>query len=335
MAISQQHSSPSWGSFILALLGAAYCAVLASPLQESLPCPSSGCYLFRDVAVAGISFWWIGTAAFIALALLCLSRYHAPALIFAGLCLAADCVLLVVMFFTAPCLTCLGAAFFFAVIYLCLRRPAAARYQVAASPRPSILFLLWGALFIANLGAAATEQLGDWVLTGPADADRRVYFSPSCPACREAITVFAGQAAFIPVAENDDDYQAIINMQAAVQDGKSITEALAAAYADPVAVTPDAYLLLRLRLLRNKGTVLGLGFNKLPLLMINGMPQGYGTAGAASISGSSASGASDSRPGVGSGASDVSHGLPPELNLFNLGQCGDDIAPCDPTPPGI
>lgn len=328
MAISQQHSSPSWGSFILALLGVAYCAVLASPLQESLPCPSSGCHLFRDVAVAGISFWWIGTAAFAALALLCLSRFHALALLAAGLCLAADCVLLVVMFFTAPCLTCLGAALLFAIIYFCLRRPASARYQTATPTRPSLLLLLWGALFIANLGAAAAEQAGDWILTGPAESDRRVYFSPSCPACREAISVFAGQAAFIPVAENDEDYQAIINMHAAVQDGKSITEALAAAYAEPVSLSPDAYVLLRLRLLRNKGTVLGLGFTKLPLLMINGMPQGDGHG----VSGAAASPLpAESAPGSG----DASHTLPPELNLFNLGQCGDDIAPCDPTPPGI
>lgn len=326
MSMSQQNS-PSWGALLFALAGAAYCAVLASPMQESLPCPSSGCFLFKDVSVAGISLWWFGTAAFILLALLCIARYRSAAYVFSALCLAGDCGLLTLMFFTAPCLTCLGAALLFALVFLCLRRPVPGRYQTSVQPpRPSYLFLLWGALFIANLGSAANEQLGDWVISGPPDSEYRVYFSPSCPACREAIAVFAGRAAFLPVAEREEDYQAIAAMQAALDDGKTITEALAAAFDKPAPFSPVSYLAMRVKLLRNSGTVLGRGFDKLPLLMINGMPQ-------ADTSAPSPASAPVSTP-VGGGGVDSGFGLPPELNPLNLGQCGDDIAPCDTTPPG-
>jgi hypothetical protein len=76
--------------------------------------------------------------------------------------------------------------------------------------------------------------------------------------------------------------------------------------------------------LHNSGTVRGNGFTMLPLLLINGMPQadaGSGGSGAPSYP----------APEASSGG----FGLPPELNTFNLGQCGDDIAPCDAAPPGL
>ncbi len=322
MVYASQRPPVFWGGVCAALLGAAFCALQAGPADTGIPCPSTGCRLFHDLTLWGVSLWWFGTAFFAAVVLLCLRRQRTWAFFLTGLALAADCLLLALMLLTAPCLPCLGAAALMGLLFFLLRRDPDDRRQNPA--RLPVLLFLWAVLFAASVAAAGAESLGRWVLYGAGDADRRVYFSPSCPACREAIAAFAGHAAFLPVAENDADFVAIARMQAAAADGKTITEALAFALEGQGEGLPLARsMLLRLRLWRNRAEVLRLGFDKLPLLTINGMPQSLRVSRPdAPPPAPAPAGGSSAPDGNGSSA------LPPEL--APLDQCREGPVPCPP-----
>ncbi len=327
MAFASQRAPVSWGGVCVALVGAAFCALLASPLQTGIPCPSTGCRLFHDATLWGVSLWWAGTGFFVLTALLCLRRWRGAAFSLATLALIADCALLALMLVTAPCLSCLGAAACIGLLFFILRRPEQGWF--GAAPRPPLLLFLWAGLFVAAASDAGTEALGRWSLYGPVDAERRVYFSPSCPACRDAVAVFAGNAVFIPVLERDEDFVAIAGMQSALVRGRSITEALAdGLQGRGHELSVGQALLLRLRLLRNKAEVLRLGFDKLPLLMVNGMPQSLRPERAPGATGATGAGArtSVSRAISGPGSSV----LPPELTP--LDQCKEGPVPCPPVP---
>lgn len=285
-------------------------------MDVSVPCPGTGCQLFQDFTFKGISLWWAGVAYFAVMVLLCLRKARTLFMTLAALALCADAVLLIIMLGTASCIACLGAAFFMGLLFLVLRRHAYSK--TAPDPGPSFIFLAWAGLFIAAVASAGTEHIGPWQMHGPENAERRIYFSPSCPACRDAVTVFAGNAAFIPVAERESDYDAIYRMNLAIKNGKTLVDALRAANkgteAEPFSLET---LFVRFRLLRNKAEVLGLGFDRLPLIMVNGMPRNLRPEG----------GAAPTRPG----RADTS-GLPPELAPVD--SCSGSPEPCD-TPPNM
>ena len=304
----------------MALVGVGYCAIQLAPMPAPVPCPGTGCQLFQNFAIYGVSLWWVGVAYFAFMALVCLRRANLAALFIAALALIADAVLLAVMLLTAACITCLGAGLLIALLYLALRSHC--RHNAQSAAGLPIVLLLWSGLFIAVAASAATESLPPWQIAGTETAERRVYFAPSCPACRDAVKAFSDSVAFIPLAEEDSDNAAVYAMHKSIQNGMSPAEALKTAMLAKAAGTlaepsfPDS-LVLRLRLLRNKADVLRLGFRQLPLIMINGMPQNPR---------SDSSPRSPARPV----ADPPPSALPPEL-LAPLASCGDAAPePCDP-----
>lgn len=262
----------SWLGVCIALAGAVYCGLQAAPLPVSIPCPGTGCHLFQDFTVHGISLWWAGVAYFALMAVLCVRRATTACLFLATLALILDAVLLIIMLGTAACIACLGGALLIGLLFLSIRRHAF--NKTIPGPGVSIVFMAWAGLFIAAGAAAGAELISPWRMHGPENAERRVYFSPSCPACRDAITVFAGTAAFMPVVERDSDYAAIYRMQKAVDQGKTMADALAEAEkgTDDEPLSLHA-LIMRFKLLRNKAEILRLGFDRLPLIMTAGMPR--------------------------------------------------------------
>ncbi len=329
MFFSTQRLPVSWTSVCLALIGVAYCAVQVVPLPVSVPCPGTGCRLIQEFTIQGVSLWWAGVAYFGIMALVCLRRLRAFAYALAAVALCVDAVLLCIMLMTVTCIPCLGAGLLMALLYFSLRRHTANKMQ--PSPGPSVILMAWCGLFVAALASAGTEHMEPWQLAGPENAERRVYFSPSCPACRDAVTVFAGNAAFIPVAENEGDYAAIHAMANALAEGKTLVEALDAATGQNNLSLPSfpGDIVFRLNLMRNKAQLLRLGFDQIPLIMINGMPQAMRpntAAPATEAHGAAAYG------GAGNGSSSPA-ALPPEL-AAPVASCGDQNAePCDPPQP--
>lgn len=315
MSFSPRRLPVSRFSVCTALIGAVYCALLAlptvTPAPVEIPCASSGCVLFQDFTIYGVSLWWAGVAYFVLVMALCLRKEHGIALFMATAALLADAVLLAVMLITAPCAACLGAGAIIGLFFLVLRRHAT--YRLMPAPGPSFVFLAWAGLFVAAALSAGSELVAPLSFAENGNREKRVYFSPSCPACRDAVTVFAGNAVFFPVAERSSDYAAIRIMQEELEKGKTIVEALrasAGATEEPFSLNA---VFFRLQLLRNKAEVAKLGFGQLPLIMINGMPENL-------------------RPHNAARAARVPEpaALPPELSP--LDSCGNTPEPCAPAP---
>jgi hypothetical protein len=265
------------GPLCLALLATAFCVWSALGNEVSI-CVTAGCSLYQDSTVAGIPLWWLGTGAFAVLAGLALLGLAAAGRTLAGIFLLGDIFLLALMALTAPCVSCLAVAVFFALLYLGFRQAAAARSR---SPRPgrSALLLLWLALFVVNVGAVARTLAQVWPITeNGEEATVRMFFSPSCPSCREGIRILSGHVdvAFYPVAENEADVYKAARMEELLQQGQSMAQALEGAQQaqQPVGLAawrPD-HLWLRFRLLRNKAHIFLSGGQAVPFFEYHGLP---------------------------------------------------------------
>lgn len=296
------------GPLLLALLGAAFCVWSASGNALNL-CVTTGCSLFQDFTVGGMSMWWIGAAGFAVLALLSLSGRPLLGVVCSGVGVLVDVLLLALMLTTSPCVGCLFAALLFALLYLAFRQ--CNHHRDTPMPR-SWLLLLWSLLFIANVGAVVKAEAETWPMYGPENAATRVYFSPSCSACREAVNSLSGRVnvAFYPLAENAQDIPSIETMIVALAKGDSMAEALAQAVAEKTpsetssesAFSPSRWL-LQYRVLRNKAHVLASGAETVPYIEFHGLP-GF-------LSSSAKSGGRTARPVGSSGPSGTSAPMTP------------------------
>lgn len=266
------------GTLCLALVAVAYCVWTAFGNDVNV-CVTEGCSLYQDANLGGVSLWWIGAVTFAVLALLALVGAARVGRVIAGLALAGDILLLLLMAATAPCISCLGAALFFAGVYTCFRRADMDPQGKGGPTRRSILVLCWLVLFLINAGASARLAASVWSISDPSGAPSvRVFYSPSCAACAQAIDALSGNVsvAFYPVAETPDDVYMVAAMREAVDSGHNMEEALEMAKKAEkpgglAAISPDM-LWLRLRLLRNKAHVYLSGSQSVPFIEYHGLP---------------------------------------------------------------
>lgn len=256
------------------LLGIVLCLWSLIDKGTSL-CVTTGCTLFQQFSVAGVSLWWFGLAAFLWLLFLLLLGKAQWGMRVAEVCLFLDMLLLLLMLLTAPCMACLGVAVFFALAYLGFRRTFAGGQRL----KYSWILWVWIPLFIANAGAVMRAASDSWPIQGDEEAKLNIYFSPSCPVCREGVFALSGRidVAFYPVAEDLDDLWVISIMQRRLEAGDTIAEALRAGRRAQLPQTIlemcrwDMYL-LGLRLLRNHAHVLAAGSSVLPFVEYRGLP---------------------------------------------------------------
>lgn len=326
------------GALLLALLAAAFCVWSALGNEVNL-CVTAGCSLYQDSTVAGISLWWIGAGVFAVLCFLALLGAAHWGRTLAALALLGDVGLLLVMALTAPCISCLVVAVFFVLTYMSFRQAATARNRSGKAGR-SLLVLVWGLLFIINLGAVARSQATVWPITDNHDsATVRMFFSPSCSSCREGVAILSGHVdvAFYPLAENDTDVYRVAQMIRLLDQGDSMAEAMtrsqdATAPGGLGSWSPDM-IWLRFRMLRNKAHVFVSGAQTVPFFEYHGLPsmlvkQGKNTGPRGSGSNAAPTGGFSGMPGTGQwqgqpgGTNDA---LPLEPQI--AGQCGGP-APC-------
>lgn len=275
---SQARSTP-WTTLFFALLGLAWCGYVAFPTTTPLPCSTSGCALFRDSKVAGLSLWWVGGAYFFLLAVICLRGNRQLARMLAGLALFLDALLLVIMFLTAPCFDCLIVAVFMGLCYFSLRPSAHPDgWFTGSEPSHSLLLPVWFGLLLGNAVLATNEQLPLYNMGNQQGKELSVYFSPSCPACREALVSLGQNAALYPVEESAADLDSIILLRALLNARVPMQDALRRCL-DPAEQVPELPFyekgLLQMQLLRNKASLMRQGFRALPLIQVNGMPGGH------------------------------------------------------------
>jgi len=195
----------------------------------------------------------------------------------AAIVLGLDCLLLLVMLFLVPCLPCLAAGLLFACVYLFARSPAVINMYAG---RRSILFFVWLVLFVANVFPLGLQHLGVWGLSGPRDAPVRLYFSPSCPTCRQALADTSSMQletiVYIPVAETMNDVTVIARMEKLLATGGtprlSVGEALQRAQTDTKDISISEFIAVGLRVLRNRGQSLSAGASRIPFFTMEGLP---------------------------------------------------------------
>lgn len=263
-----------WAALLFALMGLAWCGYISFPTGNPAPCLSSGCALFKDARIQGISLWWVGGAYFFILAVICLRGKIRLAWNLGRFGLAADALLLIVMFFIAPCRDCLIVAALLG-LFFCALAPAHSAW-FSGQPGSSPLLPLWFGLFLGNAILAANEALPPYTISPAENTAVRVYFSPSCSACRDALLTYGQNAALFPVAERPNDVEAIQRLEFLLASGVPMAAALPRSLdpSEPVpARSPSDKAFLRVQLLRNRAEVFKQGFSALPLIQINGMPR--------------------------------------------------------------
>ncbi|MDL2316351.1 hypothetical protein LJC59_04645 [Desulfovibrio sp. OttesenSCG-928-A18] len=267
-----------WLALLFALMGLVWCGYVAFPTTHPAPCLTSGCELFRDTRFGGVSLWWVGGAYFFLLTVICLRGNRPLAAMLSSFALFMDALLLLIMFFTAPCFDCLVVAALLGMSYLVLR-PAASgsgnKFQ--EDVRRSFLLPVWFGLFLGNAVLAAEEQAPPYIMGNAEATQVRVYFAPSCPACRAAIISLGHSAALYPVEEKEGDFEAVMRLSALLKNGMGMEEALLRSLNEEEALPDMSFferMTLKIQLLRNKAAVWSQGFRALPLIVINGMPGG-------------------------------------------------------------
>ncbi|NMC50524.1 MAG: hypothetical protein GYA47_14030 [Desulfovibrio sp.] len=264
--------SGRFGVPLAALAGVLLCVTQALGYGEEM-CLTQGCALHEGTTVFGLSLWWWGAGTFAGLFALGLLGRTAWTRLAALACLAVDVVFFAIMALTAPCLTCLAAGGLFFLVLLAAVRPFAASGRLVRG-----VVLAWFLALTPNLFAAAQELATPWPAAGPETAAVRLYFSPTCPACRDAVAAMSRLGkpfiGFFPIAGSEEDVQLIARTLEGMRSGLSLPDALTrSGEAKPVAVD----LSLRWRLLRNKVAYLRGRPDGVPHLQINGWPRRWDT----------------------------------------------------------
>jgi hypothetical protein len=191
----------------IALAGFLFCLLSALGLTDTL-CLTQGCEVYKGYTVAGISLYWIGAAVFLILGVMSLwpGTYGLLAIL-TVLVLVGDFAFLIIQFLFWPCTNCLIVAVFIGSFAWCLAG------QVKAGLR--ILCSVWLLLFSANLLLLAKDSIQPWPVLGKNNAEIQVFFSPTCPACRQVVENLLHRpdlvphAVFYPLAKNADDHERI------------------------------------------------------------------------------------------------------------------------------
>ncbi len=270
-----------WGGLLVSLAGLVYCLTALTERGSQALCITSGCNLFKQVTIFGFSPWWFGAGAFLLIALLSLQSRRVLAFGAAMFFLALDTVFLGAMLFSAPCVSCLGAGLLFFLAVLALRVKPDFMHKTASPSRASgVVFFIWGVLFCANAATAFNELVPLKSLENPANSSFTVYFSPTCPACREAVLALGGKAAFYAVSKEAGDLLKIARLEDMLAEGMDLKTALPAMLAEAEGpgwlnyhISTKRALLLEWQLLRNKARLAHGGFTALPVVQSNGFPR--------------------------------------------------------------
>ena len=259
-------------ALLVALVGAAFCALAALGVTEAI-CVTAGCAVFKGTTVLGIDLYWIGATFFLLLAALLalpsMRRTLARPLVWlVVLGLALDTILLAMQAVSLSCLNCLVFAVLLGVVAaLLLPGPPVLRKVLA----------VWAVLLVAALAGLLRDGLSPVAIHGDEDAAIKVFFAPSCPACREELTSLAarpelhGLLALYPIARDDGDLRGILRFRRVLDHGGDLPAAVEACFSRAEAGGPEPglsdSLSLRLASFRNKVFLARAGAASIPYVL--------------------------------------------------------------------
>lgn len=233
-----------------------------------IPCGSAGCAVTAKIGeLLGVEklLWGMAFAFFLWLALLALTCVREDGrpwwkALDVTLCgaLAFDGLLLAAMLLFAPCRNCLMVA---ALLGACA--------FLAFGSRMRLLTGAWLALFLMNVGVLANSALMPDPVWGSEDAKIRLYASPTCGKCVEAMRKYHSDAAIYLVARSVEDMRKIAAMRTTVEGGGMFGAALKGLlWDDEEPVT----LGVAIESLQSLARVLSAGARTLPFFEFRGLP---------------------------------------------------------------
>jgi hypothetical protein len=211
---------------IIALAGFLFCLLSALGITDSF-CLTQGCEVYKGYTIGGVSLYWIGAAVFLVLGLMSLwPSMYGLLTILTGLALAGNFIFLIIQFLLWPCTSCLIVAALLGGFAWQLSRHGKFSLRLVC--------IIWLLLFSANLLLLVKDSIQPWPVLGKNNAEIQVFFSPTCPACRQVVENFlerpdlTSNVAFYPLAKDDDDRQRIKLLVQNLNQGMQPAEAFAA-----------------------------------------------------------------------------------------------------------
>jgi len=262
----------------LCLLGSLFC--LANAFGADLLCVTQGCRIYQGYGLFGIPFYILGAAGFLALLAVISLRFLQPLLALALFsALALDTLFLVYQYLFWPCASCM-------VVALLMGAVAGLGLLGMPSLRKSWLLgtgLVWLTFFLV-VGLATIKEVAfrPWTMWGSPTAAIKVYFSPNCPACREAVEQLLEVAepttiALFPVAKSAADLAPLARALATLRPGEtdtlrsSLEEMFSAATPDQTDKAPMRLgWRIRLGLWSNKMMLARMGSAEVPKIIAPG-----------------------------------------------------------------
>ncbi len=252
---------------MLSVAGLAFCLLSVFKMTDAI-CVTQGCSVYEGISVGGLSLYWFGAAAFGMLLVCAVARGGKYLAGVAALFLILDMGFMGIQILLWPCIQCLVVAAFFGAVM------AVATVRSKKSWMRWIL-TAWFLLWCVNGVAAAKESIVPWAAYGTDAAPAHLFFSPTCPACREMIAGLLTkpdlqtQIALYPVAKNAEDTQRILILEQELAKGTPLKEALNQCEQAPLtekAPVDMAYLDTLWKAFRNMSVLSRSGVTHIPFL---------------------------------------------------------------------
>jgi hypothetical protein len=246
------------------LLGA-FCCLYFALKGTASHCLTSGCSIYAGFSFLGITFYMWGFLFFL-VALLAVFYKKSPVL-YASLITAAllgDAAFLGYQLLFWPCLNCLTVAAIVGALTFTVRFD-----NITNITRRCMrgAFWVWSLLFFAvSVNAAKEIVMSPWSLTAPSTETAQVYFSPTCPSCKDTVgkilsSADANNVRFIPVAKNNIDSERL----AALPANPSLAEI--GALFDDDAATASVSWIDTFHNFTNKSAMASLGMTTVPAIV--------------------------------------------------------------------
>ena len=210
--------------FSTCVLGIAYC--ISNALGIETFCETSGCSITKDFKLFGLSLYWFGALGFFLFGVLRASHALKTLRFYALGVIALDCALLLVLAFSAPCMSCMivGGLFFLLGLLIFLESDKALQSRAFQA-----VLVTWAICLAPNVINATGELVGPQPIYGEKTADVKVFFSPSCPSCKDVVKEIVKQdnsVALYPVDKSFKDLKQICLLNRTYENTGEINEAL-------------------------------------------------------------------------------------------------------------
>jgi len=262
----------------ISLSGFIYCLASIFGVTETI-CHTTGCQVYKGYSFLGFSFYTWGALAFALCAFFLIFRKKLNQFFsfdiysfFLTFCLLGEVGLLAYQAIYLPCFSCLVVGLLWGILFILdLKWKREDNFD-----SKKILVGIWGLLFFTVATSAIKDIITPWPIYGKPDAPIKIFFSPTCPACKKAVQeilekglIDKNKIALFPVAKNEEDKDRICLLQCSLQN-KDLPLALNKCWqpkCTPISVGLWNILRLNFNLFRNRLALAKMGIDRIPVII--------------------------------------------------------------------